>query len=225
MKVLIVKEKLAGGNDIIEFLEKEGYILDSVTSLSEANQKINIYEYDCILLDGDLLGKNTFSLIEQVSGLSRTDGLVILSKGLTPEERVKALELGADDIIIFPPNLPELNARVKAIIRRKKFHSKNRIYFGNIIIDIFSKSVLVWSTPVNLTKKEFEILLYLISNKNKVVSKTSLAEYLWGETAEHLDSYDALFTHLKNLRKKLKEVKAEVEFKSIYGVGYQIIEL
>jgi DNA-binding response OmpR family regulator len=171
------------------------------------------------------LRSKTFFIIDEVIRLNKSEGLIVLFNVLPTEDKVRLLDQGADDIISMPIELSELTARIRAIIRRKKFESRSKVYFGNIVIDIFSKTVSVWSTLVSLTKTEFDILLYLISNKSKVVSKISLAEYIWGESSENLDTFDSLFTHIKNLRRKLKEVKAEVEFRSIYGVGYQIIEL
>lgn len=225
MKVLIALLNDIKSNDVSLFLKKEGFTVDSVTSSTSASERATLFDYDCIILDHDFFLNQTFSLIEQISGRNKMEGVIILSTDLTSEAKVQALNAGADDVLMKPLYLPELAARIRAVIRRKKFQSKSKIYFGNLIIDILTNSVFVWSNPIVLTKKEFEILLYLISNKSKVVSKVTLAEYLWGESADNLDTYDALFTHIKNLRKKLKEAKAEVEFKSFYGVGYQIIEI
>jgi len=130
-----------------------------------------------------------------------------------------------DDCLTAPIHPEELKARILAIIRRKKFNARHRIHFANLILDLDQKQVSVWNTAVSLTPKEYEILLYLIMNQKKTVSPAMLSEYLWGEASEEKESNNPLIAHIKNLRKKLKQAKAELEIKNLYAVGYQIVEL
>lgn len=225
MKILLADNEPQTYQQVVSFFEKEGYLYDAVRTCSAASEKVDLYEYDCILLDLNLPDAPGIKLLEQLNHNERTDGIIILSAFSVLEEKLKAFALGADDYLTKPFDLPELHARINAVVRRKKFQTKNKVYFANLVIDIQLKTVFIWDKPINLTKKEYEILLHLIANKNRVISKDTLAEYLWGEHADNVDSYDFLFAHIKNLRKKLKEAKAEIEIKNIYKTGYQIIEL
>ncbi len=207
------------------FFNKEGINIEAVTTISSASEKVSLYEYDCILLNLNLPDAPGLGLLEQLNEEDRTDGIIIISAFSDLEQKLKAFDLGADDYLTKPFEISELNARIHAVVRRKKFQTKNKLYFANLVINMQEKSVWVWDQPVRLTKKELEILLHLIANKSRIISKESLAEYLWGAHADNMDSYDFLFAHIKNLRKKLKEAKAEIEIKNIYNTGYQIIEL
>ncbi len=225
MKVLIVKHLQSETNHYEQKIQEEGYVCDFVYGYSEATEKLALYDYDCTLLNYVNDDKNIFEFIQLHEQNNNIGGLMILSSGASVENRVKLLNMGADDFVTMPFYFTELNARINAVIRRKKFHTSNKIYFANLVIEFSLRTVLVWNNPVAFTKKEYEILLHLIGNKDKVVSKLALAEYLWGDNTDSMDSFNILSAHIKNLRRKLKEVKAEIEIKNSYGVGYQIIEL
>ena len=153
-----------------------------------------------------------------------TPAIIVLTARGALEDRIEGLGMGADDYLPKPFSLLELQARMQAIVRRKFQVKSHVLEFRGIELDSMARRVTYQGTEISLTKKEFEILLYLIANKNRVVPKNTLAEYIWGDNASEIDNYEALFTHIKNLRRKLKTAKAEVDFRSIYGVGYQIIE-
>lgn len=225
MKIVLIDTDQVLSEEVRSFLSLQQFICEVESNFIAAFEKISLYEYDCILIGLDSSKNSSFRLLNQLNTTARSEGILIYSRQASLEDKLNAFELGADDFIEAPFNLYELTARINAIIRRKKFNTKNKLYFANLVIDFQLKKVFVWNNPLNLTRKEYEILLYLIGNKNRIVSKDRLIEYLWGNEAESLDSYDFLFAHIKNLRKKLKDAKAEIEIKNSYKMGYQIIEL
>jgi DNA-binding response OmpR family regulator len=200
------------------------FSIELSTSKAEASERIHLYEYDCILLCSDAESREFQTLLNEVTHSNKSSGLIFISKEITVEQKVKALNAGVDDCLLYPIHPEEIKARILAIIRRKKFNAHQHIHFANLIIDLHQKKVLVWNTPIALTPKEYEILLYLIMNQQKIVAPALLSEYLWREASEDKESNN-LIVHIKNLRKKLKQSKAEIEIKNVYAIGYQIIEL
>jgi DNA-binding response OmpR family regulator len=190
-----------------------------------ASEKMHLYEYDCIILCCSLIHKDTQKILADIAHMATGSGLIILSKENSVEYKIQVLHAGADDCLAIPYHPQELSARILAIIRRKKFNARDKIHFANIAIDPGTKEVFVWNQPVSLTRKEYEIMLYLVMNRTNTVSQTKLIDYLWGEESENKEAANLLITHIKNLRKKLSLAKAELEIKNIYGVGYRIIEL
>ncbi|MCK5465003.1 MAG: response regulator transcription factor, partial [Bacteroidales bacterium] len=164
-------------------------------------------------------------IIQKLRKHQKSDGIIILSARDSLDDKIKGLGLGADDYLTKPFYYSELNARIKAIIRRKKFNTNKDILFGNILIDLDQHLVKIGNEPLNFTKKEFAILTHLISNQKRVVTKTALSEYIWGDYVDEANSFDYLFSQIKNLKRKLKVAGALVEIKNIYGVGYQIKSL
>jgi DNA-binding response OmpR family regulator len=191
----------------------------------QASEMTFLYEYDCILLGVDKEKDRTFEWLTSFVEENRREGILIISSLDTLEIKLRAFDLGVDDFLTIPYHPSELLARIKAVVRRKKFDTGGKLYFGNLMIDLMTFKIWVWNTPLKLTKKEYDILLHLIANKNKVVSKTALAEYLWGENLDNMSSYNFLIAHIKNLRKKLLNAKAGIDIQNSYGIGYQIIEL
>ena len=223
MKILIVEDEEDLLSSLVAFSAKESYMHDVAKTYSEASERISLYEYDCILLDINLPDGDGLALLENLKKTQKTDGVIIISARNSLDDRIKGLNLGADDYLTKPFHFSELNARIQSVIRRRKFDSPHTVSLGNLEIDLKKHSVTVDGKEVNLTKKEFDILQHLIANKNRVVSKLSLAEYIWGDHVDDATSFDFLFVHIKNLKKKLRQALATVEIKNIYGVGYQII--
>jgi len=186
-----------------------------------------LYDYDCIILDINLPDGNGFDLLEMLHKKEKTDGVIILSARDSLDDKLKGLGLGADDYLTKPFYFSELNARIKAIIRRKQFKTNKLVHFANMIIDLdqFMVAVNNFENSISLTKKEYAILTYLINNQKRVTTKVALAEYIWGDYVDDAQSFDFLFSQLRNLRRKLKEAGAQVEIINIYGVGYQIKKL
>ncbi len=224
MKILIVEDEIDLVTSLLAFSEKENYQAEVAYTLTEAAERIALYEYDCILLDINLPDGNGLQLLEDLKKVNKSDGVIIISARNSLDDKIKGLNLGADDYLTKPFHFSELNARIQAVIRRKKFDAPHTLMFSNIEVDLASRAVSIGQQSVNLTKKEFDILQHLIANKNRVVSKTSLAEYIWGDRVDSADSFDFLFVHIKNLKKKLKQAAAAAEIKNIYGVGYQLLE-
>ena len=224
MKILVVEDETDLLDVLVDFLSKEKYSYDAVTTYREASEKVELYDYDCILLDINLPDSNGFKLLDDLHAINKVEGVIIISARDSIDDKIKGLNLGADDYLTKPFHLSELNARIQAVVRRKKFDAPRKITFSNLTLDLPKLSALVNNEDLGLTKKEFDILQHLIANKNIVVSKNSLLEYIWGDYVDSSQSIDLLSTHLKNLKKKLKNARAQVEIRNVYGVGYQVIE-
>jgi DNA-binding response OmpR family regulator len=221
MKILIVEDEIEILKNVSEYLEKEEYVCEEASSYAEGLDKITVYDYDCILLDINLPGGSGLELLEQLKEMNKMDGVIIISAKDSIEDKVKSLELGADDYLTKPFHLSELNARIKSLYRRKAFDGNNKITFDNLTLDFAEKSVKVREKPVKLTKTEFQLLTYLFANKNRVVPKESIAEHLYGDHIDQSDSYDFLYSHIKNLKRKMMVAGSSDYIKSIYGMGYK----
>lgn len=221
MKILIIEDENELAKNIASYLQSENYLCEFASSYSQALEKIETYTYDCILLDLMLPGGDGMQILEELKKLNRTDGIIILSAKGSMEDKIKGLQIGSDDYLAKPFHLPELAARIFSVIRRKQFGNSNILDFHELHIDIPSKTVKVNGVPVALTKKEFDLLLLFIGNKNKVISKNALAEYLSGDMADLLDNHDFVYAHIKNLKKKLTDAGYNNYLKTIYGTGYK----
>ncbi|MFN8414857.1 MAG: response regulator transcription factor [Cytophagaceae bacterium] len=222
MKIFVVP----GNNSFPDNQSKDAlWEIDLPASATEISEKVYLYEYDCILFYGTFDSKEWKELLQSIPHNNTNTGLILLSHEISVEQKVKALNAGADDCLILPIHPDELKARVLAIVRRKKFNAGKQINFANTSINLEQRQIFVWNTPIALTPKEYDILLYFIMNRTKIVTPTLLSEYLWGDASDEKESGNLLITHIKNLRKKLKQTKAEIEIKNIYATGYQILEL
>ncbi|MDX5443051.1 MAG: response regulator transcription factor, partial [Hymenobacteraceae bacterium] len=205
--------------------EREKYVVETSADFDTAQENINLYEYDCILLDISLPGGSGLELLQELKKLDKTDGVIIVSAKNSLDDRVAGLNFGADDYLPKPFHMAELHARIKSVLRRRKFDGSNLIELNNLVIDPDQRSASIGHENLNLNRKEFDILLYLISNKGRLVSKTALAEHVWGDQIDEADSFEFIYSQIKNLRKKLKDSKAEIEVQAIYGIGYKLVTL
>ncbi|HHB52139.1 MAG TPA: response regulator transcription factor [Saprospiraceae bacterium] len=221
MKLLLIEDEPELAKSIQSYLNGNEFVCEWVNSYSSAMDKIFIYHYDCILLDLMLPDGNGFQILSKLKVLNKTEGVIIISAKETLESRIEGLQLGADDYLTKPFHLSELLVRIQALIRRKQFTGNNKVIFNEIEIDIFSKVVKVNNSMIELTKKEINLLLYLIGNKNKVLSKSAIAEHLSGDMADMLDNHDFVYAHIKNLKKKLKQAGSKEYIKTVYGLGYK----
>ena len=223
MKLLIIEDEKSLRENITRYLNEDGNICESCTCLADAIDKLAVYEYDCVLLDIGLPDGDGFAVLDYLKHRSKNEAVLIISARNSLDDKLKGLNLGADDYLIKPFHLAELKARVVAIYRRKAFNSSNKLVFNEIDINLTGRTVEVNRMPVILTRKEYDMLLYFIANKGKVISKNAIAEHLWGDEMDMHDNFDFIYTHIKNLRKKLLEVTANDYLKSIYGIGYKFM--
>lgn len=224
MKLLIIEDERELSKSIVAFLNSEQYLCEQAFTFGEAMEKIRLYEYDCVLLDLMLPGGNGLDILKEIKRQNNPAGVIIVSAKGSLDDKVNGLRIGADDYLPKPFHLPELSMRIYALIRRKQFSSTNTLHSNGITIDLLSKSVTIENIPVALTRTEYELLLFFIANKNKVVSKSALAEHLSGDMADMLDSHDFIYTHIKNLKAKLAEAGRTNCIKNVYGTGYKWTE-
>ena len=223
MKLLIVEDEEALSTSMVSYLEQENYICEVVTGRNAALEKIELFEYDCILLDITLPDGSGLDILKELKANHKTDGVLIISARNALNDRVQGLQLGADDYLSKPFHLSELSARIAAIIRRKNFSGNTIIQLQGIEIDTQARQVVVNDIVLDLTRKEYKLLLYFISNHKRVISKSAIAEHLWGDEMGMADNFDFIYTHIKNLRKKLQEAGKLDYIQSIYGRGYKFL--
>ena len=221
MKLLLIEDEKELALSILKYLTDKDFVCEWVYNKKDAIDKISIYDYDCILLDLMLPDGNGFEILKELKDQNKTEGIIILSAKETLETRIEGFNLGADDYLTKPFHLSELLVRVQALIRRKNFKGSNIVSFNEIHIDILSKSVKVNNKIIDITKKEIDLLLYLIGNENRVLSKSAIAEHLSGDMADMLDNHDFVYAHIKNLKKKLNDAGSGDYIKSVYGLGYK----
>ena len=221
MKVLIIEDEPALASNIVEYLSGQNYICELAPTFQRAMAKLSQYTYDCILLDIMLPDGDGIRLLEQIKISEKGDGVIIISAKDSLDDKIRGLEIGADDYLTKPFHLSELAARMFAVIRRKKFDNTNKINVGDLKIDIPAKCVSIKGKQILLTKTEFDLLIFFIGNSNKVISKGALAEHLSGDYADMFDNFDFIYAHVKNLKKKLSDAGFEHELKTVYGTGYK----
>jgi DNA-binding response OmpR family regulator len=221
MKILIIEDEIALSESISAYLNSEHFTCEMASHFNTAMEKISLYDYACVILDITLPGGSGMDLLRELKMKNKTDGILIISARNALDEKILGLKTGADDYLTKPFHLSELAARVSAIIRRKSFDGRNILCFDELQLDLLEKTVKIKNRILDLTWKEYELLLYFISNKNKVISKGAIAEHLWGDHMDMADNYDFIYTHIKNLRRKLLQTGAQDYIKSIYGMGYK----
>ena len=223
MKILVIEDEPEMLENMVASLQKEKYLVETATNFDDALEKVSIYEYDCILLDISLPGGNGLDILQELKKLQKTDGVIIVSAKNSIDDKVAGLNLGADDYLPKPFHMAELHARVKSVLRRKKFEGSHEVILNNVTIDPESHTVKVNQKELPLNRKEFDVLLYLVTNKSRLVSKTALAEHVWGDQIDEADNFEFIYSQIKNLRKKLKDNQAEIEIQAIYGIGYKLL--
>lgn len=220
MKILIIEDEPQMLENMQESLEREEYTVTAVSDYRTASERIGVYDYDCVLLDIGLPDGNGLELLKELKKLGKSEGVIIVSAKDSLDDRLEGLDLGADDYLSKPFHMAELHARVKAVLRRRYFEGNTRVEIGNVSIDPENRSVKIADTEINLNRKEYDILMYLITNKTRLVTKAALAEHVWGDHIDQADSFDFIYSQIKNLRKKLK--KATINIEAVYGVGYKL---
>jgi len=220
MKILLIEDEPDLRKSIKQYLHQEGYLVESAADYIKASEKVSDYDYDCILIDITLPKGSGLDIIKQLKENNSKAGIIIISAKNSADDKIIGLDIGADDYLAKPFNLAELNSRIKALMRRRNFEGSKSIIVNEITIIPEERSVKVNSETVTLTAKEYDLLLFFVTNKNRVVSKNSIAEHLWGDDSDQMDSHDFIYVHLRNLRKKLAEKGCTDYVQMIYGIGY-----
>lgn len=223
MKILIIEDQDSLRETMKDSLSKERFVVECAANYQEGLLKINDYDYDCILLDIMLPGGSGLDLLREIKDASKSDSVIIVSAKDSIDDKVFGLNLGADDYLAKPFHLAELNARVKSVIRRKHNNGEIKIVLENLTLHPDSHEVYVDSQAVILNRKEFDLLYYFMSNPGRLIGKTALAEFVWGDNIDQSDSLDFIYSQVKNLRKKLKDAGATPEIKAVYGFGYKMV--
>lgn len=224
MKILVIEDELQLLHNIKVSLERERYLVETASDYTTALNKALVYEYDCILLDIMLPNGSGLDILKELKKQDRTDNIIIISAKDSLDDKIKGLGLGADDYLTKPFHLAELNARINAILRRHNFKGSTEVQIANVKLLLDQHLFEVDDIPLDLNRKEHDILNYFFINKNRLITRTSLAEHVWGDNIDQADNLDFVYYQIKNLRKKLVDAGAEIEIDAIYGVGYKLIE-
>jgi DNA-binding response OmpR family regulator len=223
MKILLVEDNPDLAETVVKYLRQESYRCETARDYKTADEKIAVYQYDIIVLDITLPDGNGLDLLRKLKQSHAEAGVLIVSAKNALDDKLAGLHLGADDYLTKPFHLAELNARIQSLLRRKRFQGHDEIVLDNIRVNTTTHQVFVKDEEVMLTRKEYEMLLYFISNRNRVLNKESIAEHLWGDHIDMADSFDFLYTHIKNLRKKVLTKDGRNKIKSVYGMGYKFV--
>ena len=223
MKILLIEDEAGLQRLISDSLTREHFVVECVSTCQAALEKINDYDYDCVLLDIMLPDGNGLSVLSRLKAMRKGESVIIISARDSLDDKVEGLDLGADDYLAKPFHLAELNARVKSVLRRQKAKGQTCMELGNLQFWPNERKVMVNGTELKLNRKELDLLYYLISNPNSLINRTSLAESVWGDRIDQADSLDFIYSQMKNLRRKLKEAGAAAEIKAVYGFGYKLV--
>jgi DNA-binding response OmpR family regulator len=222
MKILLVEDEPALRTALLGSLKQAGYLVESAADFAQAEEKIMLYQYDCVLLDLTLPDGSGLDLLRSLKARNMATGVLIITARDALDDKITGLDLGADDYLIKPFHLSELNARLRAIIRRRQFQGQPQLTFRDLLVLPDLAEVQVRGEQLALTRKEYDLLLYLLANPGRILTKEAIAEHLCGDQVDTADSFDFIYTHLKNLRRKLQEKGADNYIRTMYGVGYKL---
>lgn len=222
MKLLIVEDNTKLLKSIKEILEAENFLCEIAETYASAHEKIFLYNYDIIVADINLPDGSGLELIREIKKQNLSSGIIIISARNSTDNKIEGLDLGADDYLTKPFDMAELIARVKALLRRRSFSGNNLVTIGEISIDTTIREVFAGNQKIELTKSEYDILLFFFSNPSRVLTRESIAEHIWGDNMDLADSFDFIYSHIKNLRKKITATGTEDPIKAVYGIGYKL---
>lgn len=222
MKILLIEDEVQLSKSILSYLKDEKYSCDLAEDYSTAKEKLELFDYDCVLLDVNLPDGNGLNLLKFLKEEKKSDGVIIISAKNSLDDKIEGLQLGADDYLPKPFHLAELGARISSVIRRRQFEGNSSFFVNDLEIDTFSKNISFKGKALDFTRKEFDILLYLAVNKNRTISKNAIAEHIAEDNIDFFDNFDFLYAHIKNIKKKLASIGAQDCIKSVYGMGYKI---
>lgn len=224
MKILIIEDEPSLREIMSRALTHEQYVVETASTYTEAEDKLAGYSYDCILLDIMLPDGNGLDLLEELKHRGRKENIIIISAKDSIDDKVAGLEQGADDYLPKPFHTAELLARIKSVLRRSIAGGDRSIRKGNVSLNTDSRRVTVNGQPVELLKKEYDILFYFIQHPDHLVDKAVLAEAVWGDHIDQADNFHFVYAQVKNLRRKLSDAGASIEIKAVYGFGYKLTE-
>lgn len=224
MKILIIEDETDLLEAMVDYLTSEGIICETAPTYFKAEDSLSVYSYDMIILDLTLPGGNGLDLIKLIKERNSSAGLLIVSARNSLNDKLTGLDLGADDYITKPFHLAELNSRIRSLARRRFFEGKNELTFNEIKINPDSFEVTVNGEIIDLTRKEYDILLYFMVNRDRVITRESIAEHIWGDNSTFADNFDFIYSHIKNIRKKIEQKKGTNYLHNIYGIGYKFCE-
>ena len=223
MKLLIIEDELSLQELMTKALKQEGYVVENAVDFETAMEKLGVYSYDCVLLDINLPGGSGFDILEHMKKTGSRANVIVISARDSLDDKVKGLELGADDYLAKPFHMAELVARIRSVARRSRNDGDIGFKVGNVVLDDVSKVLKIDGKPVSLLKKEFDILKYFLMRPGHTVGKAVLAEAVWGDHIDQSDDFQFVYAQMKNLRRKLAEAGADIEIKSVYGFGYKLV--
>ncbi len=223
MKILIIEDEKELRLTLRRFFEQEHFLVETATDYPSGLAKLGDYDYDCVLLDIMLPGGSGMQLLDELKRMKKKHSVLIISAKDSVDDKVLGLEKGADDYLAKPFHLSELLARVRSIIRRKNQQGEEVIRLKNVCLLPETRTVKVGEEVLSLNRKEYDLLYYFIIRPERLVEKTTLAEAVWGDYIDQVDSLDFIYSQIKNLRKKLKAAGAEIDFQSVYGIGYKLV--
>ena len=223
MKLLIIEDELSLQELMTKALKQEGYVAENAMDFETAMEKLGVYSYDCVLLDINLPGGSGFDILEHMKKTGIRANVIVISARDSLDDKVKGLELGADDYLAKPFHMAELVARIRSVVRRSRNDGDIGYKVGNVVLDDVSKVLKIDGKPVSLLKKEFDILKYFLMRPGHTVDKAVLAEAVWGDHIDQSDDFQFVYAQMKNLRRKLAEAGADIEIKSVYGFGYKLV--
>ncbi len=224
MKLLVVEDNLELLDIIVVTMINEKYQCERAINFKEADEKIHLYTYDILIIDINLPGGSGLDLIRYAKKMHPPTGIIVISARNSLENKIEGLDIGADDYITKPFDVAELVARVKALLRRRNFSGSETITYNEITIDTTKRKVIINKENIELTKSEFDILLFFFSNQGRVLTKETIAEHIWGDNMDLVDSFDFIYSHIKNIRKKITEKGVKIPIKAVYGMGYKLEE-
>ncbi|MBW8324405.1 MAG: response regulator transcription factor [Prolixibacteraceae bacterium] len=222
MKLLIIEDNLKLLDAITETLVDEKFLCEISANYPDAHEKIFLYRYDIMVVDINLPGGSGLDLIREVKAQNPETGIIVISARNSLDNKLEGFDLGADDYITKPFDMAELVARIKSLIRRRNFSGTSLVSFGDISIDTTKREVTANNQKIELTKSEFDILLFFFSNPGRVLTRESIAEHIWGDNMDLADSFDFIYSHIKNLRKKITSNGSVDLIKAVYGIGYKL---
>jgi DNA-binding response OmpR family regulator len=223
VKILVIEDEPELADVLVRSLQRERYVVETAADHRTALIKIADHDYDLILLDIMLPGGSGLDVLRELKALGKAGNVIIISAKDSLDDKLAGLDLGADDYLTKPFHIAELNARVRSVLRRKTLGGSNILQAANVRVDLDDRSVTVDDQPLALHRKEFDMLTYFLLNKERLVSRGSLAEHVWGDHADDSDDLDFVYSQIKNLRRKLKQSGAAVEIQAVYGIGYKLV--